>query len=196
MKFVLASQNVHKQRELQAVLAPYGVELLLQRDLGVPIDVDETGATFAENARLKADAALRATGLAAIADDSGLMVDALGGAPGVYSARYAGPDATDAQRMDKLLHELDGVPAEQRTARFVSAICVVYPDGERMDVEGVCEGSVAFAPRGHDGFGYDPIFLVGEKTYAELTPAEKDAVSHRGKALRELAACLEERHGN
>ena len=98
--------------------------------------------------------------------------------------------------MDKLLHELDGVPAEQRTARFVSAICVVYPDGERMDVEGVCEGSVAFAPRGHDGFGYDPIFLVGEKTYAELTPAEKDVVSHRGKALRELAARLEERHGN
>ena len=170
-----------------------------QQTVGIAADlqeVEETGTTFAENAYLKAKAACEQTGLPAVADDSGLVVDALNGAPGVYSARYAGPDATDAQRMDKLLHELDGVPAEQRTARFVSAICVVYPDGERMDVEGVCEGSVAFAPRGHDGFGYDPIFLVGEKTYAELTPAEKDVVSHRGKALRELAARLEERHGN
>ena len=141
MKFVLASQNVHKQRELQAVLAPYGVELLLQRDLGVPIDVDETGATFAENARLKADAALRATGLAAIADDSGLMVDALGGAPGVYSARYGAPACkTDADRNEKLLAALQGVPDEARTARFVCALCCALPDGRRIEAVGTCPG--------------------------------------------------------
>lgn len=192
MKYVMATHNPNKLLELQRILEPLHIEVTTA-DLQ---EVEETGTTFAENAYLKAKAACEQTGLPAVADDSGLVVDALNGSPGVYSARYAGPDATDAQRMDKLLHELDGVPAEQRTARFVSAICVVYPDGERMDVEGVCEGSVAFAPRGHDGFGYDPIFLVGEKTYAELTPAEKDAVSHRGKALRELAARLEERHGN
>ena len=182
MKYVMATHNPNKLLELQRILEPLHIEVTTA-DLQ---EVEETGTTFAENAYLKAKAACEQTGLPAVADDSGLVVDALNGAPGVYSARYAGPDAT----------ELDGVPAEQRTARFVSAICVVYPDGERMDVEGVCEGSVAFAPRGHDGFGYDPIFLVGEKTYAELTPAEKDAVSHRGKALRELAACLEERQGN
>ena len=197
MRLIVATHNRKKLAELERILAPLGVEPVTGEDIGIPLDeVEETGTTFEENAFLKADAACRQTGMPAVADDSGLVVDALNGAPGVYSARYAGPDATDAQRMDKLLHELDGVPAEQRTARFVSAICVVYPDGERMDVEGVCEGSVAFAPRGHDGFGYDPIFLVGEKTYAELTPAEKDAVSHRGKALRELAARLEDRHGN
>ena len=195
MKLVLASKNPHKLREMQTILSRLGMEVVLESDVGVDVDVEETGTTFAENAMLKARAVMERSGMAAIADDSGLMVDALDGAPGVYSARYGHLDS-DQARTAYLLKNLEDVPAEKRSARFVSAICVVYPDGERMDVEGVCEGSVAFAPRGHDGFGYDPIFLVGEKTYAELTPAEKDAVSHRGKALRELAARLEERHGN
>ncbi|WP_050698381.1 XTP/dITP diphosphatase [Anaeromassilibacillus senegalensis] len=191
MKYVMATHNQHKVQELQRILEPLHIEVTTaQLD-----EVEETGATFAENAFLKAEAACKQTGMPSVADDSGIVVDALDGAPGVYSARYAGEDATDADRNRKLLNELKDVPAEQRTARFVSAICVVYPDGTRIDVEGVCEGSVAFAPRGTDGFGYDPIFLVGEKTYAELTPAEKDAVSHRGKALRKLAECLERQHG-
>ena len=191
MKYVMATHNPNKLLELQRILEPLHIEAATA-DL---CDVEETGTTFAENAFLKARAACEQTGLPAVADDSGLAVDALDGVPGVYSARYAGPDATDTQRMEKLLDAIRDVPAERRTARFVSAICVVYPDGERIDVEGVCEGRVAFAPRGCDGFGYDPIFLVGDRTYAELSPAEKDAVSHRGKALRELAALLEKRHG-
>ena len=191
MKYVMATHNPNKLLELQRILEPLHIEVTTA-DLQ---EVEETGTTFAENAFLKAQAACEQTGLPAVADDSGLAVDALDGAPGVYSARYAGPDATDAERMKKLLGELQNVPMEQRTARFVSAICVVYPGGERLDVEGVCEGRVAFEPRGCDGFGYDPIFLVGEKTYAELSPAEKDAISHRGRALRELAALLEKRNG-
>lgn len=191
MKYVMATHNPNKLLELQRILEPLHIEVITA-DLQ---EVEETGTTFAENAFLKAQAACEQTGLPAVADDSGLAVDALDGAPGVYSARYAGPDATDAERMKKLLGELQNVPMEQRTARFVSAICVVYPGGERLDVEGVCEGRVAFEPRGCDGFGYDPIFLVGEKTYAELSPAEKDAISHRGRALRELAALLEKRNG-
>lgn len=190
MKYVMATHNPNKLRELERILEPLHIEVATANLR----EVEETGTTFAENAFLKAKAACEETGLPAVADDSGLAVDALDGAPGVYSARYAGPDATDAQRMEKLLDALKDVPMERRTARFVSAICVVYPDGERLDVEGVCEGRVAQAPRGSDGFGYDPVFLVGDKTYAELTPAEKDAVSHRGKALRELAALLKIRH--
>lgn len=194
MKFVLASQNVHKQRELQAVLAPYGVELLLQRDLGVQIDVDETGATFAENARLKADAVLHATGLAAIADDSGLMVDALGGAPGVYSARYGAPACkTDADRNEKLLAALQGVPDEARTARFVCALCCALPDGRRIEAEGACPGVITRALRGDAGFGYDPLFYIPSqgKTFAQLDAATKNALSHRGRAIQEFMKQLQ-----
>ena len=187
--FIMATHNRHKVTELQRILAPLGIEVTTA-DLP---EVEETGPTFEENAQLKARSACRATGLPSVADDSGIVVDALGGAPGVYSARYAGPDATDADRNRKLLDEMRGVPDEERTARFVSAVCCAFPDGEEITVTGVCEGRVAYLPRGNDGFGYDPIFLVGKKTYAELTPSEKDAVSHRGKALRLLAARLQER---
>ncbi len=187
--FIMATHNRHKVTELQRILAPLGIEVTTA-DLP---EVEETGTTFEENAQLKARSACRATGLPSVADDSGIVVDALGGAPGVYSARYAGPDATDADRNRKLLDEMRGVPDEERTARFVSAVCCAFPDGEEITVAGVCEGRVAYLPRGNDGFGYDPIFLVGKKTYAELTPSEKDAVSHRGKALRLLAARLQER---
>ncbi len=180
--FIMATHNRHKVEELSRILEPMGIHV---ETAELP-EVEETGTTFEENARLKALSACRATGLPSVADDSGIAVDALNGAPGVYSARYAGEDATDADRNRKLLDELKDVPEERRSARFVSAICCVFPGGEEIAVTGVCEGSVAFAPRGQDGFGYDPVFLVGDKTYAELSPAEKDAVSHRGKALRML----------
>ena len=188
MTFAMATHNAHKLEELARILRPLGVQVTPAEYR----EVEETGGTFAENARLKAQAACRDTGLPAIADDSGLEVDALGGAPGVYSARYAGEHATDAQRIEKLLREMETVPEEKRTARFVSAICCAFPDGRTLETEGVCEGSVARAPSGAGGFGYDPVFCVGGKTYAEMSAEEKDAVSHRGKALRAFAALLQE----
>lgn len=190
--FVMATHNPGKLEELRRILAPLHIDVVTA-ELD---EVEETGTTFAENAFLKADAACRRTGLPAVADDSGLMVDALDGAPGVYSARYAGEGATDLDRIHKLLANLEGVPAEKRTARFVSAICCMFPDGTRIEVRGECPGVIADAPRGNGGFGYDPVFLVGEKSFGELTPREKDAVSHRGKALRALAEQLRQKKGN
>lgn len=178
----MATHNKHKVAELSRILEPMGIHV---ETADLP-EVEETGTTFEENARLKALSACKTTGLPSVADDSGIAVDALGGAPGVYSARYAGEEATDADRNKKLLEEMKDIPEGKRSARFISAICCVFPSGEEITVTGVCEGTVAFAPRGKDGFGYDPIFLVGDRTYAELSPAEKDAVSHRGKALRLL----------
>lgn len=188
MKFVIATHNKHKLQELQRILSPLGIDAVTA-DLS---EVEETGTTFSENAYLKAKSACDETGLPAVADDSGLEVDALDGRPGVYSARYAGEDATDAQRIQKLLGELTEVSAEKRTARFVSAICCVFPNGDILRAEGDCPGSIAFAPAGEDGFGYDPIFLCGEKTFAQMTAAEKDAVSHRGKALENFHLVLKE----
>ncbi len=188
MKYVIATHNRHKLQELQRILDPMGIEAITA-DLS---EVEETGTTFAENAYLKAKSACEETGLPAVADDSGLEVDALDGRPGVYSARYAGENASDAQRIEKLLGELSNVPAEKRTARFVSAVCCVFPNGDVIRVEGDCPGSIAFSPEGNDGFGYDPVFLVGEKTFAQMTAAEKDAVSHRGKALEKFATALQE----
>ena len=187
--FVMATHNQHKVEELRRILEPMRIHVITAE---LP-DVEETGTTFEENARLKAVSACKTTGLPSVADDSGIAVDAVNGAPGVYSARYAGENASDADRNRKLLEELQSVPEELRTARFVSAICCAFPDGREICVTGVCEGKVAFEPRGQDGFGYDPIFLVGEKTYAQLSPEEKDAVSHRGKALRMLREELKKR---
>ena len=188
MTFVIATHNAKKLKELERILEPLGFDAVIREDLP---EVEETGTTFAENALLKAESAMRATGMPAIADDSGLVVDALGGAPGVYSARYACEGATDRQRYEKLLEALRGVPAEQRTARFVSAVCCVFPDGKILTAQGACEGSIAFGPKGEGGFGYDPIFLVGERSYAEMTAEEKDGISHRGRALAKLARELE-----
>lgn len=188
MTFVIATHNAKKLKELKRILEPLGFDAVIREDLP---EVEETGATFAENALLKAESACKVTGMPAIADDSGLVVDALGGAPGVYSARYAGEDATDRQRYEKLLDELREVPTEQRTARFVSAVCCVFPDGNIITAEGACEGIIAFEPKGEGGFGYDPIFLVGERSYAEMTAEEKDSISHRGRALAKLAQELE-----
>ena len=191
MKFVIATHNAHKLLEISRILAPLGISAVNDRDLGLTLpEVEETGTTFAENAYLKAASACAFTGLPAIADDSGLMVDALDGAPGVYSARYAGENATDADRVRKLLDALTGVPAGRRQARFVSAVCCVFPSGEMVRAEGTVEGAIAFAPAGDNGFGYDPVFLRGERTMAQLSPAEKDAISHRGRALAQFSEKL------
>ena len=190
--FIIATHNQKKLAELARILAPLGIEAKTAEQAGYVLDeVEETGTTFEENARLKAFAAMQQTGLPAVADDSGLAVDALNGAPGVYSARYGAPEAkTDIDRYEMLLREMAAVPTEQRTARFVSAVCCVFPDGHEITVRGTCEGRIAFAPSGNGGFGYDPVFLVGDKTYGELSADEKDALSHRGQALRALRAAL------
>ena len=183
MKFVLASQNQHKLREMQAILSAHGVEVVLEADIGLHVDVEETGTTFAENALLKARAVMEASGLPAIADDSGVCCDALNGAPGVYSARYGGPEYDDMGRYKLLLANMRG--ARTRAAHFTSCIACVFPNGDVIEAEGICPGTIAFAPQGTGGFGYDPVFFLPElkKTYAQLTPEEKAAVSHRGKAL-------------
>ena len=183
MKFILASQNQHKLVEMQNILSAHGVEVVLQSELGLHVEVEETGATFAENAMLKAKAVMAASGLPAIADDSGVCVDALNGAPGVYSARYGGPELDDVGRYRLLLENMRG--ARDRTAHFTSAIACAFPNGDTIEAEGICPGMIASAPQGDGGFGYDPVFFLPQlrKTYAQLTPEEKAAVSHRGKAL-------------
>ncbi len=179
MKFVIATHNKHKLAEMQRVLQPLGIMVCTAE---LP-SVEETGTTFAENAYLKAVSACRNTGLPAIADDSGLVVDALNGAPGVYSARYAGEHATDDQNTQKLLKDMQDIPQEKRMARFICSICCVFANGDTVTAQEQCEGSIAFAKTGNNGFGYDPVFLVGEQSFAQLADAEKDSISHRGKAL-------------
>ncbi len=192
MKLVLASKNQKKMKEMSQILGHLGVEVCLQADVGVDIEVEETGTTFEENSLLKARAVMEATGLPAIADDSGLCVDALNGAPGVYSARYGGPGLDDTGRYRLLLENMRG--QSPRTARFVSVITCCFPDGEVLTARGECEGTVAFAPMGEGGFGYDPVFFLPKlkKTFAQLTPEEKNAISHRGKALELFRAKLED----
>jgi XTP/dITP diphosphohydrolase len=193
VRLVLASANPDKAKEIAAILkaAVPGLELV-PRPEAVP-DVDETGTTLLENARLKAAAIAAATGEAAVADDTGLAVDALGGAPGVWSARFAGEGATYADNVAKLLAELDGVDPEKRTARFETVALVRWPDGREISATGAVDGVIATEPQGTRGFGYDPVFIPTEgdgQTFAELTPLEKHAVSHRGRAFRALAAEL------
>ncbi|MCK6529127.1 XTP/dITP diphosphatase [Myxococcota bacterium] len=182
-RVLLATRNPGKVRELRALLAGEGIEVLSAGDVPGAPDVPETGATFRENALLKAHA-LAAPGLLAVADDSGLEVDALGGAPGVRSARYAGEPKDDARNSRRLLDELEGVPDEGRAARFRCALALVA-DGQEAVFEGTCEGRIAREPRGVGGFGYDPVFLPdgGTRTMAELSDAEKNAISHRGRAF-------------
>ncbi len=191
---IVATGNAGKLREFGRIFAPFGLKAAAQKEVCPGLSVEENGTTFAENAFLKADAVHRQTGRAAVADDSGLCVDALDGRPGVYSARYAGEETPYPEKIQCLLAELDGVPDEKRTARFVAHICYIDEDGQRLDIEESCEGKIGYAPAGENGFGFDPIFLVGEKSFSELDDAEKDAISHRGKALRRLAAYLE-KHG-
>lgn len=189
MKLIVATRNQGKLAEIKAILS--NETLLGQDEAGVDVEVEETGTTFAENALLKARAIASLADCAVLADDSGLEVDALDGAPGVYTARYAGADATDADRMQKLLHALSGVPDDRRTARFVCAMALILPDGSEHTFLGTCEGAIAHAPRGENGFGYDPVFLLPSgKTLAEVGAEQKNQISHRYRALQQVAAFL------
>jgi XTP/dITP diphosphohydrolase len=192
-RVVVATGNRHKVDEIGAALTPFGWEFVSVVDLGGWDPPAETGETFADNARIKARAAHDRYGIAALADDSGLEVDALDGAPGVYSSRYAGECATDALNNERLVRALQGVPDEQRTARFRSVIVLIGEDGSEMVVSGVCEGRIGREPRGAQGFGYDPLFLpqaAPGRTMAELDMDEKNAISHRGAALAALREVL------
>ena len=191
MRFVLATHNPGKLREMGEILKDFGIEVVSPRDLGITVDVEETGTTFAENAMLKAKAICKAANLPAIADDSGLCVDALGGAPGVYSARYGGEGLDDKGRYLLLLSSLRGAPT--RAAHFACAVACAFPNGDTLTAEGRCDGSIAYAPLGEGGFGYDPVFLLPGtgKTFGQLTQEEKSAVSHRGRALKDFAGKLE-----
>ncbi|MEQ8667232.1 MAG: RdgB/HAM1 family non-canonical purine NTP pyrophosphatase [Rhodospirillales bacterium] len=189
-KLIIASHNAGKVREIGELLEPFGIEVVSAGDLGLP-EPEETGETFVDNARLKAEAAAAAGDLPALADDSGFAVAALGGAPGVFSARWAGPDKDFGKAMQTVEEMLRG--AEDRSARFVCALALSWPDGETEVFEGTVSGSVTWPPRGDKGFGYDPVFVPAgdERTFAEMEPAEKHAISHRAAAFRQLVdACF------
>ena len=190
---LLATTNHHKLVEYRAIFTDLPFKLNSLRDIQLDLDVEETGTTFQENAELKALAYARASGMLALADDSGLEIDALGGAPGVYSARFAGPDATYEERFRIIFERLRGVPMAQRTGRFRCVISIAEPSGYMRSVEGAIEGLITEEPRGDNGFGYDPIFLVPElgETTAELAPEEKNRISHRGRAARQARALLD-----
>ena len=187
MKFFIATKNAHKMQEFSRILEKSNITLICEKDLKEPIeDVEENGATFRENALIKAKSGVKATGLPSIADDSGLCVDYLDGAPGIYSARYAGEHGDDAANNEKLLKNLSGVPTEKRTARFVCAIACVFPDGREFTVEGVCEGYIAEHLSGNGGFGYDPLFVTEKGCFGEISADQKNAISHRGQAINKF----------
>lgn len=190
MKVILASNNKHKLEEIKKILTPLGYDVVSQAEAGVDIDVEETGTTFEENAALKAQAVYDLTKTAVISDDSGLEVDYLNGAPGVYSHRYAGENATDADRCAKLLSELNGVETAKRTARFVCVLCFIDDKGEKLVIHGTVEGIIGTEPKGENGFGYDPVFMYGDRSFAELSSEEKNTVSHRADALKKFAAAI------
>ena len=192
MKLVLASKNEKKLMEMNDILSRLGIEVCSEAEAGVDLEVEETGTTFEENSLLKAKAVMEASGLPAIADDSGLCVDCLNGAPGVYSARYGGEELSDEARYRMLLENMRGQMT--RTAQFVSVITCCFPNGDVLSARGECPGTIAYAPMGEGGFGYDPVFFVPEmkKTFAQLSAEEKNAISHRGKALEAFQVKLEE----
>ena len=192
MKLVLASKNQKKLVEMNDILSHLGIEVCSEEEAGVDLEVEETGATFEENSLLKAKAVMEASGLPAIADDSGLCVECLNGAPGVYSARYGGEGLSDEERYRILLENMRGQMT--RAAKFVSVITCCFPNGDVLSARGECPGTIAYAPMGEGGFGYDPVFFVPElkKTFAQLAPDEKNAISHRGKALEAFKEKLEE----
>lgn len=192
-KIILASNNKNKIREISEILSLLGYEVISQRDAGADFEVEETGTTFAENAAIKARAVYEHCKTAVIADDSGLEVDYLKGAPGVYSHRYAGENATDADRNAKLLKELSGVPDEKRGAQFTCVICFIDENGREELVKGVCRGKIGYEPMGENGFGYDPVFMCGEKSFAQISPEEKNKISHRAKALDGLCSLIKKK---
>ncbi len=195
MRVIAATQNKHKIKEIREITGKFNLDAVSRSEAGIPdIEIVEDGNTFEENSEKKAREIMNLSGEITIADDSGLMVDALGGAPGVISARFAGEDGNDAKNNEKLLRLLTGVAPENRTARFVSVITMIYPDGKKIVARGECEGHILYKGRGNNGFGYDPLFvpLGFDKTFAELSGEEKNKISHRAKALQKLKMMLEE----
>lgn len=195
MKLILATNNSHKVDEFSRILTPLGIDAITQSQAGVSIEVDENADSFAGNAYLKARAVFDAAGLPTIADDSGLEVYALNNQPGIYSARYGGDSCkNDIDRYTLLLKNMSHLPKEERGARFVCAIALILSDKEEYTFIGCCEGSIAYQPYGNGGFGYDPVFLVDGKSFSELSGAEKDAISHRGNALKQLESMLKNKN--
>lgn len=198
MKIIFATGNAGKVREVKAILADLNMEVLSMKEAGVAAEAEENGTTFAENAIIKAkDIAQRVSDAIVMADDSGLVVDALNGEPGIYSARYLGEDTSYSIKNASIIRRLEGVPIEKRTARFVSAIAAVLPDGSVFTTEGTIEGYIGYEERGEGGFGYDPIFMVPELncSTAELSAEQKNAISHRGRALEAMKIKLQETMG-
>mgnify|MGYP000279796098 CR=1 FL=1 len=183
---IVATKNKGKYQEMKEILSGMPFNVISMEDASLDIEIEETGQTFEENALIKAREVSRLTNEIVIADDSGLEIEYLDGAPGIYSSRFAGKGASDEDRNRKLLKLLEGVPFEKRKARFVCVIAVVYPEGDYFTVKGICEGYIGFEPKGNNGFGYDPLFYIPEygKTMAEMDPEDKHKISHRGKALR------------
>ncbi len=190
MKIILASNNKNKIAELKQILSPLGYEVISQSEAGVNIEIEETGTTFEENSMLKAKAVYEISKMAVIADDSGLEVDFLDKAPGVYSHRYAGENATDKDRCKKILDELNDVSDEKRTARFVCVISYIDSNGKSSVMRGECEGIIGKEMKGDNGFGYDPIFMIGDRSFAEISSEEKNKISHRANALKKLTEKL------
>lgn len=195
-KLVIASNNQGKIAEIKEILNPFYREIFSLKDMSLKLDVVEDGNTFRENAIKKACEAMKISGCAALADDSGLEVEALGGRPGVYSARFAGEHATDDENNQRLLALMDGIPAEERRASFRCCIAISFPNGRILTAEGSCPGYIGYAPRGNQGFGYDPLFIVTEygQTFAEIAPSIKNHISHRAKALQAIREKLMERY--
>lgn len=195
MKIILASNNKNKLREIREIIEPFGYEVISLKEAGITADPEENGKTFEENAFIKAKCIydMCEEKCCVLADDSGLEVDYLNKAPGIYSSRYAGENATDSQRCDKILSELDGVPKEKRTARFVCVLSFIDKDGNSSAVRGECEGYIGFEPKGENGFGYDPIFMYGDMSFAEISADMKNNVSHRSDALRKFTEIIKEK---
>lgn len=195
MKVILASRNEGKLREMRIILSKYGMDVVSRDDAGIPaFEVEETGTTFEENSYLKAKAIMEASGCPTIADDSGLVVDALGGEPGVYSARYAGEGCTDDDNNELLLRKMESVPDGERSARFVSVITMLFPDGRKLVAKGTVEGRIDRCLDGEGGFGYDPLFIPDgyDRSFGVLSSEIKNSISHRAKALSELEMLLNE----
>lgn len=194
MKILVASNNKSKIKELNAILGELGVECVSLSDMGINADVEETGSTFFENAKIKAEAFYKIAKIPTISDDSGLEVDALNGEPGVFSARYAGEHGNDEKNNQKLLENIKNVPEDKRTARFKSVVCLILDENNFISAEGSVEGIILNEARGQNGFGYDPLFFSPKlnKTFAEATAEEKNAISHRGNAIRSLKKKLEQ----
>ncbi|MFZ2537823.1 MAG: RdgB/HAM1 family non-canonical purine NTP pyrophosphatase [Oscillospiraceae bacterium] len=196
MKFIIATNNKHKVKEFQRILSPLGIEVISQSDAGINIDVVEDADSFEGNAYLKAKAIFDISHIPTISDDSGLEVFALNNAPGVFSARYGGAGLTDIDRYNKLLDEMKNIPEDERGARFICSISLVFSNVKSYSFTGVCQGKIGYQPKGQNGFGYDPVFMIGDESFSTLSPQKKDEISHRGKALRQMAEELKNLKNN